>query len=82
VVDHVSRMKTYGGVKVQHHIFLTSVLDGGEWSTSRLALFTPGKYWTGGGAGLGTGLDAVTIRNPFTAPTGDRAPVLEDTLWL
>jgi hypothetical protein len=27
-------MKTYGGVDVQIHIFLTSALVGGEWSAS------------------------------------------------
>jgi hypothetical protein len=29
-------MKTYGGVDVQIHVFLTSALVGGEWSASRL----------------------------------------------
>jgi hypothetical protein len=28
-------MKTYGGVEVYIHIFLTSALAGGEWSASR-----------------------------------------------
>jgi hypothetical protein len=32
-------MKTYGGVEVQLHAFLTSALDGGEWLASR-----PGRY--------------------------------------
>jgi hypothetical protein len=32
-------MKTYGGVEVQLHTFLTSELDVGEWSGSR-----PGSY--------------------------------------
>jgi hypothetical protein len=36
-------MKTYGGVDVQIHSFLTLVLVGGEWSASRPCLFTPGK---------------------------------------
>jgi hypothetical protein len=36
-------MKTYGGVDVQIHIFLTSALVGGEWSASRPGRFTPGK---------------------------------------
>jgi hypothetical protein len=36
-------MKVYGGVDVYTHIFLTSAVDGGEWSASRPARFTPGK---------------------------------------
>jgi hypothetical protein len=46
-------MKAYGEVDVQIHIFLTSVLDGGEWSASRPDRFTPGEgaqgtYWIEG----------------------------------
>jgi hypothetical protein len=36
-------MKTYEGVGVQTHVFLTSALVGDEWSASRLGRFTPGK---------------------------------------
>jgi hypothetical protein len=36
-------MKTYGGVDVEIHIFLTPALVGGEWSASRPGRFTPGK---------------------------------------
>jgi hypothetical protein len=36
-------MKTYGGVEVYVHVFLTSALVGGEWSASRPGRFTPGK---------------------------------------
>jgi hypothetical protein len=32
--------KTYGGVNVYAHAFLTSVLDGGEWSASLSSHFT------------------------------------------
>jgi hypothetical protein len=39
-------MKTYGGVDVYIHIFLTSALAGGEWSASR-----PGR-WVDPRAGL------------------------------
>jgi hypothetical protein len=36
-------MKTYWGVDVQLHSFLTSKLDGVEWSVSRPGRLTPGK---------------------------------------
>jgi hypothetical protein len=36
-------MKAYGGVDAYIHIFLTSALVGGEWSTSRPGRFTPGE---------------------------------------
>jgi hypothetical protein len=46
-------MKTYGRVGIYLHTFLTSVLDGGEWSASRPGRFTPSEgerdsYWIGG----------------------------------
>jgi hypothetical protein len=34
-------MKTYWGVEVYLDAFLTSALDGGEWSTSLPGRFTP-----------------------------------------
>jgi hypothetical protein len=60
-------MKAYWGVKVRLHAFLTSELDGGEWSASRRGLFTPreralGTHWIGGWVGPRGGLDAVLIR--------------------
>jgi hypothetical protein len=36
-------MKSYDGVDVQIHIFLTSALAGVEWSASRPGRFTPGE---------------------------------------
>jgi len=37
-------MKTYWGVEVRLHAFLTSELDGGEWSASRSrSLYLQGK---------------------------------------
>ena len=35
------------GVEVYLHLFLTSVLDGGEWSASRAGRFTPGEMALG-----------------------------------
>jgi hypothetical protein len=50
-------MKTYGGVDVQIHIFLTSALVGGEWSASRPCRFTPGTHFIGGWVDPRAGLD-------------------------
>jgi hypothetical protein len=50
-------MKTYGGVAVYSHVFLTSALVGGEWSASRPERFTPGGYWIGCWVGPRSGLD-------------------------
>jgi hypothetical protein len=36
-------MKTYGGVDVQIHVYLTLALVGGKWSASRPDRFTPGE---------------------------------------
>jgi hypothetical protein len=36
-------MKTYWGVEIRLHAFLTSVLDGGEWRTLRSAALPQGK---------------------------------------
>jgi hypothetical protein len=49
-------MKTYGGVDVWTHVFLTTVLVGGEWSASGPGRFTPGErapgiHWIGGWVG-------------------------------
>jgi len=56
-----------GGVEVYHHAFLTSSLDGGEWSASRSSRFTPrerapGTHWIGGWVGYRAGLDAMVKR--------------------
>jgi hypothetical protein len=57
-------MKKYGRVEALLHAFLTSALDGGEWSASRPARFTPreratGTHWTGGWLDPRAELDAV-----------------------
>jgi hypothetical protein len=55
-------MKAYGEVDVYIHIFLTSALVGGEWSTSRPVRFTPrerapGTHCIGGWVDPRAGLD-------------------------
>jgi hypothetical protein len=60
-------MEAYWGVEIYLHAFLTSALDGGEWSASRPGRFTrreraPGTHWKGGWMGPRTGLDAVVKR--------------------
>jgi len=40
-------MKTYEGVEVQLHAFLTLVLDEGKWSASHPGHFTPGESASG-----------------------------------
>jgi hypothetical protein len=67
-------MKTYEGVDVEIHIFLTSARVGGEWSASRPSRFTsgeraPGTHYIGGWVGLGAGLDDVENRI-FLPPPG------------
>jgi hypothetical protein len=66
-------MKAYGGVEVYIHVFLTSALDGGEWSASRPGRFTPGEktpgnHWTGVWVGPRASLDDVEKRTFFTLP--------------
>jgi hypothetical protein len=60
-------MKGYWGVEVPLHTFLTSALDGGEWSASHPGRFAPregftGTHWIGGWVGPRAGLDAVGRR--------------------
>jgi hypothetical protein len=57
----------YGRVGVYIHVFLTSALVEGEWSSSRPNRFTPGEKapdnnWVGGQEGPRTGLDDVERR--------------------
>jgi hypothetical protein len=35
-------IRTYGEVETQLHTFVTSALEGGEWSASHTGYFTPG----------------------------------------
>jgi hypothetical protein len=64
-------MKTYGGVGVSIHIFLTSALAGGEWSASNPGRFTPGERtlsipWIGGLVDPRAGLDDLGKRKFLT----------------
>jgi hypothetical protein len=66
-------MKTYGGVDVLIHIFLTSALVRGEWSASRPGRFTPGEiapgtHWIGGWVDPRAGLDDMEKRKFLTLP--------------
>jgi hypothetical protein len=66
-------MKAYGGVDVYILIFLTSALDGGEWSASHPGHFTPeerapGTHCIGGWVGPRTGLDDVEKRKFLPLP--------------
>jgi hypothetical protein len=60
-------MKTYGGVEVELHPFLTLALDGGAWSASGPGYFTPTErvsdtHWIGGWVYPRASLDAVEKR--------------------
>jgi hypothetical protein len=55
-------MKTYGGVEVSVHAFLTLVLDAGEWSTPSHGRLAPDTHRTGGWVGSEAGRDAVEKR--------------------
>jgi hypothetical protein len=70
-------MKTYGGVDVQIHVFLTSALVGGDWSASRPGRFSLGTHWIGGWVGPRTGLDNVERRNILPLPGLELQPVAQ-----
>jgi hypothetical protein len=61
-------MEASWGLDIQRHVFLTSALDGGEWSASHRGSFTlrdraSGTHWTGGWVGLRAGLNEVAKYN-------------------
>jgi hypothetical protein len=58
--------------------FLTSALDGGEWSVARADHFTPRErdpvtHWIGGWVGPRSGLDMVSKRK-IPSPRGESNP--------
>jgi hypothetical protein len=77
-------MKTIGGVEVQLHAFLTSALDGGEWSASHPGCFTPGErapgtHCIGGGVGSRAILDMV-VKKKIPSPhqkLNPRTPIVQ-----
>jgi hypothetical protein len=73
-------MKSYGGVDVKSHVFLTPALAGGEWSASRSGCFTPGEtipstHWIGGWVDPRAGLDDFQKRKFLTLPVLKLRPV-------
>jgi hypothetical protein len=73
-------MKAYSGVHVKIHIFLTSVLTGGEWSASCPGCFTPeeeapGIHWIGGWVDPRADLDNVENRKFLTLPELELRPL-------
>jgi hypothetical protein len=66
-------MKAYCGVDVYVHVFLTSALDGGEWSDSHpsrsiIGERAPSTHWVGCWVDIRTGLDAVEKRRENLLP--------------
>jgi len=66
-------MKMYWEVEVQLHTFLTSALDGSEWSASHPSHFTsgvraPSAHWMGGWVSPRAGLDTMVKRKNPTTP--------------
>jgi hypothetical protein len=83
-------MKTYG-VEEKLHAFLTSALDGGEWSSSRSGRCKPGAthpgtHWIEDWVGPRAGLGAAAKKNPIIAPAGNWTrivqPVAQSLHWL
>jgi hypothetical protein len=76
-------MNNHCGVEVYLHAFLTSPLDGGEWSASRPGRFTtgvraPAIHWMIGWVGPRAGLDTAARRkNVIIAPAGNWTPVAQ-----
>jgi hypothetical protein len=65
----------YGGMDVYIHIYLTSVLAGDDWSTSRPDRFTPGTHCIGGWVDPRTGLDDFEKRKFLTLPGLELRPL-------
>jgi hypothetical protein len=70
-------------VEVELHAFLTSALDGGDWSASRTGRFisrvrTADIHWIGGWVGPRAGLESVAKKvNCFSASARNWSPVVQ-----
>jgi hypothetical protein len=67
-------MKTYEGVDIQTHVFLTSALVG-EWSASRVGHFTPGTHRIGGLVGPRASLGDMEKRKFLPSPGLELRPL-------
>jgi hypothetical protein len=78
-------MMTYGGMEIQLHTFLTLALDEGNWSASCHSHCTMGEracstHWIGDWVGPRVGLDTVTKRNKYPAPTENQTLVTQSVI--
>jgi len=74
-------------VEVQLHAFLTSILDGGEWSTLRMTALPPDKShqhpldrWLGGPQSQ-FGCSSEKKKILFLSPASNQHPVIQPTTW-
>jgi hypothetical protein len=75
-------MKTYWGVEVELHAFLTSVLGGGEWSASCSGRFIPCTHYMGGWVESSAVMDVVAKRKIVSVPLSEVEPWLSSPLYL